>query len=69
LLDRHIAYLKTRTYAVAAMRRINWDENAIALARSAGLSLIKPDARDATGENIDFRPIPYDLTAPRHLPI
>ncbi len=69
LLDRHIAYLKTREYAVAAMRRIDWDGNAMALAREAGLALIKPDATGATGENVDFRPIPYDLAAPRQLPI
>lgn len=69
LLDRHIAYLKTRQYAVAAMRRLQWDGDAIELARRAGLSLIKPDPRDATGENVDYRPVPHDLTAPAQVPL
>lgn len=46
------------------MRRLQWDDDAIALARRAGLLLIKPDVNDATGENVDYRPIPYDLPAP-----
>lgn len=69
LLDRHIAYLKTRAYAVAAMRRIDWNADAVELARGAGLALIKPDPSDATGENADYRPIPYDLPAPTQVPI
>lgn len=64
LLDRHIAYLKTRAYAVEMMQASEWDEDARAAARSAGLALLKPDPSDASGHNIDYAPVPYDLPAP-----
>lgn len=69
LLDRHIAYLKTRAYAVENMRGLHWDEDSRAMARRVGLGLLQPDPSDALGQNVDYAPIPYDLAAPAQVVI
>lgn len=61
LVDRHIAYLKTRTYAVECTRAAHWSEEARKIAVERGLKLIPPEDRlDGIGVTHDeFVQLPY----------
>jgi len=45
LLDRHIAYLRTRTYAVESWRASHWAPDVHIIAAERGLKLILPEKR------------------------
>ena len=65
LLDRHIAYLKTRSYAVRRMKEINWSEDARQFATSRGLELLQPIPDGSEELHEDYQPFGYG-TAPLH---
>ena len=60
-LDRHIEYLRQRTYAVEMWERSEWSEYARELARKAGLDLLDTTGfvRDGRPLHAQYHPIPY----------
>ena len=59
LLDRHIAYLKTRTYAVEKWRGSSWPEASRRLAAERGLVLLEPELDDVVATHDEYRQLAY----------
>lgn len=60
LLDRHLAYLTTRTYAVRNMKTIDWSLESKRMAQERGLSLIQPVPLADIPLHQDYHPLPHD---------
>lgn len=65
LLDRHIAYLRTRTYAVESWRASSWDSEVFKIAAARGLALIgKEDRLNGVGvTNDEYKQLATDPRA------